>query len=467
MNNQLRAEASSFRDSAGKVFYWNNTVVRRVNKSYKMDYDLLMQSGLYDSLVSNKLLIPHEEIRDWKSFNIGNDEDIYLLLRPKKIDFISYPYEWSFSQLKDAALCTLKILKISIEHKLILKDCSAFNIQFNNGAAIFIDTLSFESYKEGQPWQGYKQFCQHFLAPLSLMAKVDIRLGETFKIFLDGIPLDFASKILGYKSYLSLTLLTHIHLHSFFQQKHSNDYSGSSKKINVSTNALMGLIDNLYNYMSALKLKNISTEWGSYYSNTNYTADAFKFKTEIVEEMLKKSSGETLWDIGANEGHFSRIGLALRLKVLAFDKDPIAVEKNYLQVKEKNEFLLPLCCDLTNPTPSLGWRNLERQGLIERGPADIVLALAVIHHLAISNNVPIEELAIFFHKICITLIIEFIPKSDSQVMRLLSSREDIFVNYNEVYFEKVFSQYFEILDKKLLNGSNRTLYHLKARQGVL
>ena len=184
--NDYKIEDSSFRDPSGFIFYDGDTLLRQVNTSYKENYDHLMTSGLYEKLSQSDLLIPHEEI-DFDS----NDESAYLIIKPKKIPFISYPYEWSFNQLKSAALHTIQIQKIAMEYDMSLKDCSAYNIQFKEGKPIFIDTLSFDKYEEGEPWKGYKQFCQHFLAPLSLMTHQDIRCNRLLSIFLNGLPLDF------------------------------------------------------------------------------------------------------------------------------------------------------------------------------------------------------------------------------------------------------------------------------------
>ena len=171
---------SSFRDPSGFLFVNEGNLYRQINKSYQNEFDKIMDSGLYDELVEKELLIPHEE----SSTESPQSEKCYKIIKPKLIDFISYPYEWSFSQLKDAALITLKIQKIALEYGLTLKDCSAYNVQFFNGKPIFIDTLSFEIYQEGQFWKGYRQFCQHFLSPLALMSHKDIRLNQLLKIFL-------------------------------------------------------------------------------------------------------------------------------------------------------------------------------------------------------------------------------------------------------------------------------------------
>lgn len=206
------------------------------------------------------------------------------------------------------------------------------------------------------------------------------------------------------------------------------------------------------------------TEWSNYYEDTNYSPEAMNHKKRLVEAYLTESKPRTVWDIGANTGVFSRIATAKDIDTIAFDVDPAAVEKNYRQMRENKETkMLPLCLDLTNPSPAIGWANEERLSLIKRGPADTVLALALIHHLAISNNVPFSHIAALLSQICRFLIIEFVPKNDSQVQRLLRTREDIFPDYNQEHFEQAFSHHFLILESQALPDTLRTIYFMRRK----
>ena len=213
-----------------------------------------------------------------------------------------------------------------------------------------------------------------------------------------------------------------------------------------------------------MKWKVKGTEWGEYYKHLNYSNEAFSSKKHIVTDFLDRTRPKTLWDLGANTGVFSRIASKKGIQTISFDLDPIAVEENYLQCfKEGQLNILPLLVDLTNPSPALGWEHRERLSLIERGPADMVMALALIHHLAISNNIPLERAALFFTQLCSFLVIEFIPKTDSQVQRLLATREDIFPNYTQENFEKAFSKCFSIQSCRRIPESERTLYLMQRR----
>jgi len=402
---------ASFRDPSGFIFQNEGELYRQVNLSYKDNYQMLMDSGLYAALVKQGMFTPHVEVDG----PVADKRSVWRILRPEPIPLISYPYEWCFSQLKDAALLTLDIQCIALDYGMCLKDASAYNVQFHHGRPIFIDTLSFEPYVEGLPWVAYRQFCQHFLAPLAVMAKRDVRLMQLKRAQIDGLPLDLASIL---------------------------------------------LLDGLRKTISRLDWKPGGTEWGDYYNDTNYSDSSFEAKRRHIESFLDDVDPTEVWDLGANIGLFSRIASNRGLPTVAFDIDPTAVETNYRQVREQSESsLLPLLLDLTNPSPGLGWNSTERDALTDRGPVDCIMALALIHHLSISNNVPFGQVASFFADLCShSLIIEFVPKSDSQAQRLLRSRNDIFIDYDREHFEQAFSEYFTIRQAEPIEGSERILY---------
>lgn len=450
MNINLQHPAS-FRDPSGFIFERADRLFRQVNLIAQHEYEKLMQSGLYEQLTKQSLLISHTE----SSEPAFLPEFSYKVLEPQKVDFISYPYEWSFSQLKAAALLTLEIQAKALRKGMALKDASAFNIQFLDGKPILIDTLSFTELKPGQPWQAYGQFCRHFLAPLALMAFTDIRLNQLLRVHLDGIPLDLASKLLPTKTWLNLGLLSHIHLHAKSQLKYAKETS-LKRETKLKPETLSHLTAHLKSTIQALAWKPENTEWGSYYGSTNYSDESFESKIKLVQELAKLAQPKTVWDLGANTGAFSKAIAQDAESIIAFDTDPAAVELHFLN--NKNPKILPLLQDLTNPSPMLGWGNQERDSLLKRGPADLTMALALIHHLAISNNVPLLKLAHFFAKTGKYLLIEFVPKTDSQVQKLLSTRPDIFPDYNQDTFEAVFRTVFRIEAIRPIPGTERTLY---------
>lgn len=462
----IEQSTASFRDPSGFVFRRGRILFRQVNQIYQRDYDLLLASGLYDRLINKGWLIPHREVEE-----IPFVENIcYRVLQPETIPFISYPYEWSFSQLKDAALLTLGIEKEALQSGMILKDASAYNIQFNQGKPILIDTLSFTRYVEGNPWVAYRQFCQHFLAPLALMSKVDLRLGKLLSLYIDGIPLDLCSTLLPFSTRLDIGLLTHIHLHAKSQQfvisQKEQKFTSGKKAAGMGKMGMIGLVENLEATIKRLKPRFLRRGWVDYYAHTNYTDETIDFKKQVVQRIVRSLSPQVVWDLGANNGFFSRAAAeAADCLVISADVDPESVEENYRQQRiEKNPDLLPLVIDLTNPSPAIGWSNQERDAFLKRGPADLAMALALIHHLVISNNVNLSMLAKTLSRLAQHLLIEFVPKEDSQVQKLLASREDIFENYHLEGFLQAFEAHFILKEKISIPGSVRVLFLYESKE---
>lgn len=484
---------SSFRDPSGNVFTKNGTVYRRINQSYEAHYRRLLESGLYQTLVEQELLVAHDEIsaqseaetqvrkRKPTQPNILSDSGLHVLdhalmqdatnpatlfkvIRPNAVDFISYPYEWCFSELKDAALVTLQIQKLALQHDMTLKDASAFNIQFINGLPVLIDTLSFECWTEGTPWSAYRQFCQHFLAPLALMSYVDPRLNTLFKTNIDGVPLDLAGKLLPKTVWLKPSLVMHLLAHA--KAKHEQQIASNKVKLQsrFSRASMLGLIESLEASVQALKSPNSDSMWSQYYANNNYSDEAMDAKEAIVTEYILATKPRSVWDLGANTGRFSQIAANFGAQTVSMDFDAICVERNYLNCKSKHQrLILPLVVDLTQPSPSLGWANEERSALEQRGKADVALALAIIHHLAIAKNVPLVHIARYLSQLSRYLIIEFVPKSDSQVAKLLAHRTDIFSQYSQDNFEEQFKTQFEILRQHTISGTKRVVYLMRSK----
>jgi ribosomal protein L11 methylase PrmA len=461
MNKKIEA---SFRDPAGFLYRSNGTLLRHVNQAYADDYDACKSTGLYNQLISEGLLIPHVETDE-----VGMSPDMYCILMPEELPYVSYPYEWSFSQLKDAALLTLEVQRIALEHDLSLKDATAYNVQFRDSRAIFIDTLSFERYVDGKPWVAYRQFCQHFLAPLTLMAAGDLRLRQLTFRYLDGLPLDLVSKMLPRRSWLTYSILAHIHMHARSQRKHQDDARTGERvaAARLPKAMLAALIHSLKSAVHRLSARDVSTEWGEYYNDTNYSRQAMRHKEELLESFAATylSQNPVVHDLGANTGRFSRIVAAHCKDVIAHDVDEMAVERHYRYNKENgSKNVLPLVLDLTNPSPPAGWELKERLSFHERANGAGAVALALVHHLCITNNVPLDRLAGFFGDLFQTLIIEFVPKQDSQVQRMLATRRDVFDSYDVNSFEKAFSERFEIKAQSAITDSYRILYAMTRRE---
>jgi ribosomal protein L11 methylase PrmA len=451
------AAPASFRDNAGFVYFSDGQPFRHVNRSYRDDFNMLKASGLYRELTELGLMVKHEEV----PFDKDEFPNAYAILKPERVPMVSYPYEWSFGQLREAAICTLEIQFRALQKGMSLKDASSYNIQFMRGLPTLIDTLSLERYEEGEPWIAYKQFCQHFLAPLALMANVTPEMSSLLRSNIDGVPLPLTSKLLPFRTKLNLGLMLHIHAHASSQKRHDK---GGAKIGKVSKLGLLGLVDSLRRTIEKMDWRPPGTEWGDYYENTNYSQAAMDSKKAIVREFLSDDRPKTVWDIGANTGAFSRIAAERAEEVVAWDLDPVAVDQHYAMVRMSDiRNILPLVVDLTNPSPALGWAHVERDSFLQRSNADLVLALALVHHLAIGNNVPLGEVARFFATLGPRLVIEFVPKSDSQVQRMLLARKDIFSGYTQKNFEQEFSAFYTIKGVRQVADTERLIYSMERR----
>ena len=460
----LLLSAVSFRDPGGFVYQDHGCLFRQVNLLAREHYDLLLSSGLYRELIENGLLIRHEEV----DVPPPRPSRAYKVIRPDRVAMISYPYEWSFSQFQDAALLTLAIERKALEFGMSLKDCSAYNVQFHNGRPILIDTLSLERFQEGTPWVAYRQFCQHFLAPLALLSLVDVRLGQLARANLDGVPLDLASRLLPVRSRLRFGLLLHVHLHGLLNRPgRAAEVTEGNHEGRFGRNAMLGLIDSLESTVRSLRYRPGRSNWVSYYDDNSYTPDQLAEKSRVVAAFLDRVRPSSVWDLGANTGRFSRLASGRGIQTVAFDLDPDCVEASYREVKDRGEtHLLPLLLDLRNPSPASGWVNRERASILERAHPDMVLALALVHHLAIAGNLPLENLAQFFAGLAPWLAIEFIAPGDPQVQTLMTQRRGVHHPYHQAHFESCFGHYFQIQESRPIVPEQRTLYLLERRDGA-
>lgn len=454
----MKALDSSFRDPHGFLTTHEGKLYRVVTELGRKDFDLLIASRLYEKLCSLGKIIPHQEVSN-PPFPKGS---FYKVLAPEIIPFISYPYEWSFSQLQDAALLTLAIQKEALTHGLSLKDASFFNVQFIGSRPIFIDTLSFEK-REDTPWVAYRQFCQHFLGPLLLMKYRAPDFNRHLRSHLDGFPLSFTASLLPLKAKLKGGVFLHILLHAGSQKKHENHSSPGLKGLkSFSLNRQLALVDHLEALVRGLKLSVKKTEWSDYTSQTqHYSDEAMNFKKEFVSRCLAASGEKMVWDLGGNTGEFSRLAVEKGMYAVCFDQDPLCVEKNYRAMRGDHSLLLPLLLDLGNPTPAIGWGHAERMSLVQRGKAGVVLALALVHHLRITSNIPLKRIAEFLSQCTDKLIIEFVPKDDPMAELLTAGRKDIFNDYTPEAFEESFARFFPNRTKAGIPGSKRVLYSFK------
>jgi len=446
---------SSYRDPSGYIFEKDGIIYRQVNKVFKDQFDFFIASGCYDKLVSQGLLIPHEVMNE----NLTGDEYCYKTIKPEKIPFISYPYEWSFDMLKDAALLTLNLMKEAIALGMILKDATPYNVQWYNGKLIFIDSLSFEKYDETKPWIAYRQFCESFLAPLLLAHYSQQPVQEMLLAYSDGIPLELTASLLPKRSKFSVHTYLHIHLHAKYSQKAPDQ---TKRKSSFSKQKMLNLVSSLEVLIKKLKLHPAKSTWSAYYDEAAQRKDYLQNKKKVIQQWLEKINPASVADFGANKGEFSKLAAAKNIYTIATDFDPTCINTLYQEIKSgtiKN--ILPLILDLSKPSPAIGVNNKERESFINRTHVDMAFALALIHHLAIGKNIPFDKIAALFQKMCIYLLIEFVPKEDEKVQFMLQQKEDIYKDYTEENFTTSFLKYFSIEDKQPVAGSGRTLYLLR------
>lgn len=458
MSTPLPACPGSFRDSAGTVLDGGHCVYRAIDSSFSAQWEAALASGFFESASGRGLLIPFQEVSPqpgtWKT------------LESPKLPFISFPYEWCFGQLKDAALHTLDVLDEALAHGLILRDATAYNIQFSGWKPVFIDLLSFEPRDKGRPWQAYGQFCRFFLAPLALMARRSPLCGRFLRDWIDGLPLDLAASLLPFSTRFSPSLALHLHYHARLQARYADPREAARrlKKIRLSDKAHPNLSRALRMAVEGQKLPaHMSTEWGEYYDDTNYSPKAAESKMQKVMEVVAQLSGEAglAVDIGANTARYSAFLAESFSQVLAVDIDYLAVEKLWEHVKRSRiPNLLPLVLDLCNPSPAIGWDNTERPSFRQRCKADYLSALAVIHHLVFTGGIPLPTLARGLSHLVRaggTLVVEWVPFEDSQVQRLLSARSVISQPYSYELFLEAFAPWFELRAVTPIDESLRQL----------
>jgi ribosomal protein L11 methylase PrmA len=447
---------ASFRDPSGFLFVRDGTLYRQVDRRFATEFDAFVDSGAYAAMVDEGLLIAHEEV----GRELAATEDAYKVLRPAPLSTISYPYEWCPAQRRDAALLTLRIQDVALDHGLTLRDASAYNVQFDRGRAVFIDTLSFAPWTEGEPWIAYRQFCQHFLAPLALEAMVDPRLSELLTTNIDGIPLDLAAGLLPLRSKLRPGLL--VHLHGQAKASGKPVEAGEQRRtVRFSARAMRGLVDNLRGTVSKLTWEPQGTWTGYYEEASHYTDAAMQHKLDVVSAWLGDLAPRTVWDLGANTGRFARLAADAGAHVVAWDIDRGAVQRAWESLRDADADVLPLVLDLSNPSPAIGWANDERGALADRGPVDLVLALGLIHHLAIANNVPLDRIADLLADLGEHAIVEWVPKDDPKVGTMLATREDVFDRYTVADFEAAFAARFVTDEVTPVAESGRVLYRFR------
>jgi ribosomal protein L11 methylase PrmA len=460
--NEIHVVPGSFRDPAGRVYEIDGQIFRTVTAKFAAEFDFVESTGLLQKLIADDQLLPFKRA-DPSDIPELIDHNIRYVLQAPRLRFVSYPYEWPFSALKAAALLHLEIQLKGLEFGITLTDASAYNIQFHGAHPVFIDHLSFRRYRPGEIWLGHRQFCEQFLNPLLLRAFFGIAHNAWYRGSPEGIKAQELSRLLKWRHLFSWNLLTHVTLQSLFQKSaENNDFELKKESLpagGLPLPSFRSLLKQLHSWISKLRPADTGkTLWRDYGKTQSYSSAEVQRKRQFIVEFTKTQKPKLLWDLGCNTGDYCVSALDAGAEyAVGFDYDQGALELAFARAHNNNLAFQPLFFDAANPTPNQGWNEQERSGLRARAAADAVIALAFIHHLAIARNIPLDQLIKWIMDFAPTGIIEFVPKDDPMVQRLLCHREDIFSNYTKEAFLNQIERKAKIVSTTIISSSGRLL----------
>jgi len=461
MTSEPQVERGSFRDPAGTVYLHRGRVFRTITRCAIEDFEFVERTAVLDQLVERGWLLPFERVEKDVLENYASTAEV--VIETPKLAFISYPYEWPFSLLKQAALLHLDIQLFALDYDVSLSDASAYNVQFNQSKLVFIDHLSFRRYKEGEFWTGHRQFCEQFLNPLLLSALVGVPYNAWFRGTLEGIAAPELRRLLPFRAKLSKNVLAHVVLQSLGQgvsrRSEKETLSAAVQDNRLPRTTYRRMLSQLRKWITQLEPKNTArTTWSHYHQLHGYDDGELQRKEQFVTAFVNETKPAMLWDIGCNTGDYSFIALDQGAEfVVGFEFDHGALELAHTRAQADKRAFLPVCLDAANPSPSQGWAEEERRGLAERGPADALFALALIHHLAIGRNVPLNRVVEWLIGLAPSGVLEFVPKDDPKVQEMLLLREDIFADYTEEAFLTHILSLATIVRQETISESGRRL----------
>ena len=465
----LRSDPGSFRDPLSRVFPADDAVYRAFSEMGKSDLDavwgksFIAKSLKSGDLIESTLLAPSEAPQiegNWAA-----------VMRHPKLPFISYPYEWTFSMLKDAALLQLKLTRAALKDGVGVKDATPYNVQFVGARTQFIDAGSFEVRSSSDPWYGYKQFCELFLYPLMLQAYRGVQFQPMLRGSVNGIDPVTMRKLLGRRRrpFAEKGRLTHVALHAMAQERFASTevkVKNEAAKAGMNSAVLDATLKKLIKLVDGLDIHDKKSTWSNYSDRAHYNEASLDEKDRFVRDAVATTRRKQLWDIGCNDGRFSRIASPHVDSVMAMDADPLVIDRLYLALRDDKSIsnITPLYVDMADTGGGIGWRGQERPGLFNRGNPDFILYLAVIHHLAITYNIPLGSQLDLLASLTPEMVIEFPHEDDQMVVRLLRNKRDgVFKDYNLAEFERLLGERFDITKKMLLAGGTRTIFHAKRR----
>jgi hypothetical protein len=458
-------EPGSFRDPESRVFYAGNEVYRALSPDGLSDFEALRATGLLD----DERVVRTEPAADTAALRGLLVHEPAAVLRHERIPFVSYPYEWTFSMLKDAALLQLDLLLSALDHDLVLKDATPYNVQFKGATPVFVDVGSFERIREGEPWVGYRQFCMLYLYPLLLQAVKDVPFHPWLRGSIDGITPAQMRGLMSFRDRFRKGVFTNVFLHAKLEARYADrpDQVKQEVKRVFKKELFVANVRKMRKLVERLEWNPPEGVWTAYGERNSYTGDDARRKDDFVREVARTGPWNLVWDIGANNGRYSRIAVEGAKTVVAVDADQGPVELLYRDLRdEANQQILTLTMNLADPSPGLGWRGLERRSMPDRGRPDLVLALALIHHVAISANVPVKEFLDWLASLGTALVIEFPTREDPMVKKLLAPKRDgLHPDYELGFFERTLNEAFHVERSERLESGTRVLYFARPKRG--
>jgi SAM-dependent methyltransferase len=459
-------EPGSFRDRNNQVYAVDGRIIRGISAEARRHWEALEKSKFYKRFSASEQIVSTTVLdADALPASFSDEEKHWdAFLEHDRIPFVSYAYEWCFSMLKDAALLHLELMESALREKLILKDATVFNIQFKGHKSVFIDLPSFEIYEAGMPWVGFRQFCQHFLYPLMIQSYKNVSVKNWFKGNIDGITPYECNQLLSFRDKFRQGVFSLVYLQSKLVAS-----MGDAKRSIVSEaqdsdfglEIILSNVRKLKKVVKGLEWQLASSEWSDYTKTHSYNDECFEQKCNFVNAVVNEKKRGLTWDIGCNTGHFSRILAQNSEYVVALDIDELSVQRMYHSLKKEGpDHILPLVFDLTNPSPAIGWRCKERHRLDGRGKPDLILCLALVHHLVITGNVPLAEVMDWLASLGAEIVVEMLTKEDDMVKKLLLNRVDQYPEFTIEGFESIAGAQFTVKKKEEIMPGKRFLYHL-------
>lgn len=453
-----QAELGSFRDPAGRVFSIGDRIVRSVMPAGAETYAAARDAHLYEDMAAKRLMLGAAEVDP--GVLAGLEDKAAFALEHPRVPYISHPYEWSFSLHRAAALLHLDLHLALLDRGFTLCDATAYNVQFDGPRPVFIDHLSLQPYRDGEIWAGHRQFCMQFLNPLLMWTVLGVQPNHWFRGSLEGISPEDIARLIPLRKRLGMTLLSHVTMQAALQNRSVTRTvtGGRHRSAKLPKSALVGMLSQLRGYIAKMESPGGATVWGDYAGNTSYSSEQASEKADFVRDMVEAVKPKLFFDLGCNSGDYSVVALEAGAgKVVGFDFDHGALELAYSRAAQQKLDFLPLWLDAANPSPSQGWGQAERRGMQERASADALVALAFIHHIAIGRNVRLDMALDWIVGLAPVGVVEFPPKSDPMVQRLLSQRDDIFPDYDETTFRNLLGARARIVKTKSLGEGGRLL----------